>query len=302
MTQLICLTGDLYDRQLQELEAVRDAFVHRGVRFRWRPWQQGLAGLSGEDAVLLQGVGGYHQEVEAFARFLEEGEQAGLHFINPPNVVRWNMDKHYLRELESSGVAIVPTCWSRDNDAPLSSVMQEQGWQDAVAKPVISAGAYETRRVRSGDDMADIDAWYAAMCGRQPMMVQPFMPEIVTEGEWSLLFFREAYDQPLEDSFSHAVLKLPSDGDFRVQHEHGGAYRHLSPPSSLFDDAVTVLSHVPAGWCYARVDGVRRQGRLLVMEIELIEPFLYLLPKQEPVNHFVEALLRCLSHHNLQAA
>ena len=114
------------------------------------------------------------------------------------------------------------------------------------------------------------------------MMLQPFAPEIVTEGEWSFLFF--------SGEFSHAVCKTPAQGDYRIQHYHGRRYTHVTPTPQQLEQARQVMESLPQIPAYGRVDGIMRNGKLLVMEVELIEPFLYMLPDEDAVTRAAAAL------------
>jgi glutathione synthase/RimK-type ligase-like ATP-grasp enzyme len=114
-------------------------------------------------------------------------------------------------------------------------------------------------------------------------LVQAFAPEIERSGEWSFVFFGGA--------FSHAVLKRPAPGDFRVQTELGGSAVPLDPPPALLDQAATVMGKVQGRWLYARVDGIERDGRLVVLELEMIEPFLFLGQDPQAPARFADAIL-----------
>ena len=116
-------------------------------------------------------------------------------------------------------------------------------------------------------------------------MLQPFMPQVVEEGEWSLLFFA--------GEFSHAVLKRPRGDDFRVQAEFGGSADPVEPPAALRDGAARVLEAVEGPWLYARVDGVRaKDGGFLLMELEMLEPSLFLGTHGPAAARFADAVRR----------
>jgi glutathione synthase/RimK-type ligase-like ATP-grasp enzyme len=188
-------------------------------------------------------------------------------------LLRWNAHKRYLRELEEEDIPVVPTAWLHTR-ASIGALLRERGWSSAVVKPAVSASAHGTWRTaieRADEDQARVDE---AMVGGA-LLVQPFLEEVARDGEWSLLFFG--------GTFSHAVRKRPREGDFRVQHEFGGTAQQLRAPAALRRDAERVLAAAcrrlelePRDIAYARVDGVERDGRLLLMELECIEPQLYL--------------------------
>jgi glutathione synthase/RimK-type ligase-like ATP-grasp enzyme len=222
------------------------------------------------EAVVIRSTWDYHRRYDDFLRWLDRME--GINLFNPVQVVRWNANKTYLRDLAAGGIAVVPTLWpTRHTEIPI--LMRENGWRQAVLKPTISATAYQTHLITSEDQLAPFSG---------EMMLQPFMPEIAENGEWSLIFFH--------GRFSHAVLKRPKAGDFRVQHDFGGTIEALLPPPSLIEQAVTAVAKVNSPLLYARVDGIDVDGKLYLMELELIEPDLFLNP--ETAARFVDTLLQ----------
>jgi len=219
------------------------------------------------DAAVIRSAWDYHLTPAAFFAWLSRLEALGVAVWNPAHVIRANADKSYLKELEAAGVQVVPTAWiERGAGTRLDAVLEARGWGDAVVKPAVSAGAFRTRRVRRGDPDGQEALDHAL--AHSAAMVQPFLPEIAEEGEWSFVFIGGRY--------SHAVLKTPRAGDFRVQEEHGGRTVRREPPPGLLIQARDAAIAGPRPWLYARVDGVRRGGDLLVVELELIEPFLFL--------------------------
>jgi glutathione synthase/RimK-type ligase-like ATP-grasp enzyme len=216
--------------------------------------------------VLLRSVWDYHTRYVEFAEWLGLLDKAEVPVFNDSDLVRWNADKSYLLELRERGVAIVPTQIAAG--PCLREVIAGLTGQEIVVKPTVGANALQTIRGIAGSDelsraMDDLpDAVY---------LVQPFLPEIQSEGEWSLLF--------IDGEFSHAVLKRPADGDYRVQLVLGGTSALTEAPSVVREAAAAALAAVDTRRAplYARVDGVVTGGRFLLMELELIEPYLYLL-------------------------
>src|SRR2546426_305816 len=222
----------------------------------------------GGGAVLVRSCWDYHHRLEEFLAWVSRLEHAGVRVWNPPAVLRWNSHKGYLRDLAARGVSVVPTRWlERGAQADLAGLLRDAGWRDAVVKPAVSASAHGTWRTSgetAGADQRRLDELLRA----GDVMVQPFTPEVVEPGEWSIVF--------LGGRFSHAVLKRPAAGDYRVQWEFGGSATAMAAPDTLLADAEAMMAAVPGDPLYARVDGVERDGRLILMELELIEPHLFL--------------------------
>jgi hypothetical protein len=245
------------------------------------------------DAVVIRSCWDYHLRPDAFRVWIARLEALGVPLWNPGPLVRWNMDKGYLRDLAARGVRIVPTYWGdRGTRASLVSILDEHGWSEAVVKPRISASAHETWRTtrdRAADDQPRFDAVAAA----SGVLVQPFLEEVATAGEWSLCFFSGV--------FSHAVLKRPSEGEFRVQSHLGGTHAVAVPDAALVADAERVVSTIAGPWLYARVDGCVVGGAFHLMELELIEPLLFLADHAEAPHRFARAM-RALAHSRAPAA
>lgn len=238
-------------------------------------WDDPTIDWSAFDMVLLRSTWDYYMRLDAFLRWLDG---LPVPVWNPPDLVRWNCHKKYLLELAQE-FAVVPThLIPRGSRVNLKSILDKNGWNEAVIKPAVANSAFNTFRV---DVSHPDDARLNESLAHMDMLIQPFVPEIHA-GEWSLMFFR--------DEFSHAVLKIPEAGDMRVQAEYGGRTFAQQPPDALIDDARRLLEAVDYPWLYARVDGVAREGHLLLMELELIEPELFLEHHPAAGDNFAAAL------------
>lgn len=180
--------------------------------------------------------------------------------LNAPSLLRWNSDKRYLDDLAAAGVPVVPTRFvGIANDGELAAARAAFGADELVVKPRISASASYTTRVGPG----------AAAPNLSDAMIQPFMPSVQDQGELSVFFFG---GEP-----AHAVRKVAAPGDFRVQREYGGAFTLVEPGDEEMRVARAAIAAAPQAPFYARVDMVPdADGRPCVMELELIEPDLYL--------------------------
>ncbi|MGH8157103.1 MAG: gamma-glutamylcyclotransferase [Rhodanobacter sp.] len=220
------------------------------------------------EAVLIRTLWDYFKHYPAFLKWLDRLDQLGIPTINDSRLLRWNSDKRYLLELAQHGVGIIPTRLASARE--LHGVLAAMPAQQVVIKPTISGGAWHTLRGTVGD--AAFAQAVAQLPPEHDYLVQPFVPEIVSDGEWSLLYFA--------GEFSHAVIKYPASGDYRVQGEYGGSAEPVVPSAATLAAAERALAVVAAighgEHAYVRVDGVICAGQFLIMELELIEPFLHL--------------------------
>lgn len=259
---------------------LRDALVARGAEVDARPWDARVD-WSSYHRMVLRSCWNFHHRPREFLLWVDEvKERHDGSLRNAPALVRWSVDKRYLQDLDAHGIAIVPTIWVSVGDGEevpnLDELIAAQGWTGgAVVKPAISATAHETWRV-AADDRVSHQTRFEALLAKSTsgVMVQPFLPEIQEDGEWSLIF--------LGGDFSHAVVKRPADGDFRVQHDFGGTVERREPSVALIEDARAVLEAAARATntgveeiLYARVDGIVRNRALLLMELEVIEPALF---------------------------
>jgi len=238
------------------------------IRATALPWSDPNANWAEFDAVVLRSTWDYHLRREEFGAWLDQLKALGVPTWNSPDTVRWNSDKVYLQGLEARGHKIVPTAWAKPGESVhLFDLIQAHGWSEVVVKPSVSASAYETWRIH-GTPSATDEARFQTLLTEQTVLIQPFLPEVVSPGEWSILF--------MGGKFSHAVIKRPRDGDFRVQKEYGGKTEAQDPPEALLKAAERLVHDLPELPLYARVDGIEREGEFLLIELELIEPDLFL--------------------------
>jgi glutathione synthase/RimK-type ligase-like ATP-grasp enzyme len=214
------------------------------------------------DLVLPLVAWGYNLDYPRWLDLLDRAEAERWPLLNPPALLRWNGDKAYLRELDAKGIPTVSTVDVDTLDrSSLRDAAARLGAVDLVIKPPISGGAHGTYRLGPDDPIPGDVAG-------QRMMVQAFQPTIAA-GEWSIILF--------DGKFSHAVLKLPAAGEFRVQPHLGGTDRIAVPPQGAVELAQQALAVAPAPALYARVDMITdAAGKLMIMELELIEPALFL--------------------------
>ncbi len=243
--------------------------VEAGLELIEIDWRAPLDDFDGIALVLLGTAWDYQDHPEAFFAKLEALEAHGIAVHNPPGVVRWNADKRYLKALSDKGVPTIPTLWLGDagRDDVLAA-MDEFGTNRVVVKRQIGAGGLGQHSF-SRDALPE-ERW---TMGR-PAMIQPFLPSITEEGEFTLVF--------IDGALSHGVRKLAAEGEYRIQSLFGGSEQDWEPAPGERAQAEAVLHALPFdNLLYARIDMARlADGGLAVMEAELIEPYLY--PEQGP--------------------
>ncbi len=231
------------------------------------PWRSPGVRWERFAAAVIRTTWDYQDHVPAFLAALERIEAAGVPVANPLPLVRANVRKTYLLDLAARGCRVPRTEVVRALDASaLAAFARDAGSAGLVAKPVIGASGWEAFHVRPGDTAAAVAA-LRVLAGRE-VLLQPFLPAVLVEGERSLVFFGGV--------FSHALDKVPVAGEFRVQEEHGGIISGVEPDAASMEVAETALRLLDSVPLYARVDLVRDAGRPVLMELELIEPSLYL--------------------------
>ncbi|UGB39027.1 ATP-grasp domain-containing protein [Frateuria soli] len=247
-------------------------------------WNDPAVDWGGFDAVLIRTTWDYFQRYPAFLQWLD---RLPVPLVNDRALVRWNSDKRYLLDLAGQGVDIVPTRLAAASE--LADCVRAMGGREMIVKPTVSGTAWHTVRGRGGEPA--FEAALAALPQDFNYLVQPFLAEVLDQGEWSLLFFGGHY--------SHAVIKRPAAGDFRVQGEFGGSAALADPPAHVLASAHRALAATAAlghaDIAYARVDGVVVEGAFRLMELEMIEPYLHLGVRPEAAGRFAAQLCERLA-------
>jgi len=250
----------------------------RGIAVEAVAWNAGVP--SGFDGVLLRSCWDYHLRPADFRVWLRRLEADGLAVVNPVPLVVWNMDKRYLSDLAARGVRVVPTRVCETVTAgDLDDLQTALGRSELVVKPVVGATAFGWRLLRSP---ADLPAGGLGEAGG-PWLVQPLVDEVSSEGEHSLVFFGGVA--------SHGVLKMPAAGDYRVQTEFGGRAERRKLDAELVAFGGEVLAALDVVPAYARVDVVRHRGEPCLMELEVIEPQLFLAEDDPGLERLIDAVV-----------
>ena len=249
-------------------------------------WNDAAVNFRDYQCLIFRTTWDYFEQPEQFAAWLEKIAQLGIKTINPISAIRRNQHKFYLKQLQSLGIDIIPTVFIAKNSGMDLATLIPTQWQRVIIKPAVSGGAYLTR-LFDRSEISSVAAEYTPIAAERDLLIQPFMPEIQQQGELSLLFFG--------GEFSHAVLKRPSAGEFRVQSQFGGNYRAIEVSEELIATAMQIIAAFGGELVYARVDGIIADGKFLLMELELIEPDLYFDYDRNAKRRYLEAIEAALA-------
>lgn len=256
-------------------------------------WRNKQVDWNDFDAVIIRSPWDYQDHCDEFLLTLEKIEKSNALLANCMELVNWNINKNYLRQLEKNGVTIIPTLWHNQySEVRLSDAFEFFKTDQLIIKPCVSANADDTYRLKRQDQSID-HLGLGKLFKNRDFMLQPFMRSVIEEGEYSLFFFNHVY--------SHSIVKTPKKNDFRVQEEHGGHLKLIEPSEKLVTTASQTLDHFPHKTLYARLDFVRSADSFLLMEAELIEPSLYFNMDADSPARFARAFVEYFNVNALNA-
>lgn len=230
--------------------------------------------------VILRSPWDYHLHYQKFLSWIDLLERNSVNVWNTPNTIRWNSNKSYMTTRINQATPVTPTIFvTKKEDIP-----QTSPWKDIVVKPSVGASSYKTKRF-AGTDIRSWQKHLSLLTENGGALFQQYLPQI-QQGEYSLIFF--------DKEFSHAVIKKPHAGEFRVQPEFGGTVTPIRLPQSIVESARQILLTITDPLLYARVDGLVIDNKFILMEIELCEPELFLDTDECAPERFVNAILRRL--------
>lgn len=233
----------------------------------------------------------YYEKETEFNIWLKKIENLGVKTLNSLEIINQNKHKFYLKNLQKKGIKIIPTIFvNKTNVLSLKDLIPEN-WKKVVIKPAFSAGSYQTEVFEITDNytlIEEINSKFSKIAKTKDLLLQEFMPEIMSLGETSFIFFNK--------KFSHCILKKPVQGDFRVQVQYGGKYQLVHPSEEIINQAQKVIDTFAGQLLYARVDGIVIHNELNLMEVECIEPDLYFDLAENSRQKFVDSIIEIINN------
>jgi glutathione synthase/RimK-type ligase-like ATP-grasp enzyme len=261
------IVDDYVKNVITEDALVANALEKLGLNVIRLAWSDPHFDWASTKAILFRTTWDYFDDFEAFSKWLNAVSKVTT-LINSEAIIRWNIDKHYLQDLQDNGVHIAETYFIETGETKtLAELHAKTGWQETVLKPCVSGSARHTFRLNASN-IAEHEAIFKNLIAKEAMMLQPFQHKIVSEGEVSMMVFNGQY--------THAILKKAKAGDFRVQDDFGGSVHDYTSTAEEIQFAINCVNACDEMPLYARVDILNdNNGKIALAELELIEPELW---------------------------
>lgn len=256
----------------------------RGFQPSYQIWDNENIDWTSFDALIIKTTWDYHRRIVEFNAWLNKLEKAGVYVLNSIETIRWNSDKIYLKELEEKGVKTAQTIWLEKGDSfDIDKLFAKLDTEKIIIKPRVSASANHTYALTK-EEAIKKKTEIERLLSTENLMAQPFLKEIQTQGEWSLMFFNGVY--------SHSIMKIPKENDFKVQ---GGSRKKVEASKEVVETARNIVDNFAKGCLYTRVDGLKIDGKFVLMELELIEPHLFLNESENGFELYHQGLVHFLN-------
>ncbi len=259
-----------------------DFLQTKGLKLEKEIWNDDCVKWENYELAIIKSPWDYFDLIEDFYAFLSKLENKNVKLLNPIDIVKWNADKHYLQDIEKAGLKVTPSIFlSKGDQVDLKPYFDQFKTQKFIVKPAVSGGSKNTFKV-TATNVDEVNEKLNSLIELEDFIVQPFLTEIEENGEWSFIFFG--------GKFSHALLKKAKAGDFRVQATFGGSVHPQEATAHLLKNVQAYIDQFAKGCLYARVDGAIVNDEFMLMELELIEPFLFLDTNKNALQNYYNAL------------
>ncbi len=282
MFDVVFLTCDEYPQFTEDEKLLINLLKDYNINVLPQVWDKLTVDLNIFPMVLVRTLWDYHKKIDEFKNFLDQNVDTSL--FNDASILRWNMDKSYLKDLNDLAIKI-PKFDIFDKLFDPSEYMELNKISKLVLKPTISAGGRNTYLI---DEITkgDYDKTIAGILSNSPVIAQEYVADIKSLGEWSFIYFDKV--------FSHAVIKMPAKDEFKVQERFGGSISGAYPSSNMLYNCQIILDKLPLDLLYARIDAVIVDSVFYLMEVELFEPSLFLQYSDVAAQNFCKAILKRL--------
>ena len=275
---------------LKEDRLVMDGLEKLNLRTIKKDWNDTNFNWSSTKSAIFRSTWDYFDQFSNFRNWLELVKEQ-CYLINPYEQINWNLDKHYLLDLQKLDLPIVESVFvSKKTQLNLETISKSKNWKDIVIKPTISGAARHTYHLENDEIKKFQDKWLS-LTNDEDFMVQEFQKNILSTGEIAVMIFGGEY--------SHSVLKKAKKGDFRVQDDFGGSVEKINPSLEIIELAEKTVKSLKTMPLYARVDIILdNDSSPVISELELIEPELWFRFKEESAYKLAEIVKDFLNKLN----
>ena len=275
---------------LKEDRLVMDGLEKLNLRTIKKDWNDTNFNWSSTKSAIFRSTWDYFDQFSNFRNWLELVKEQ-CYLINPYEQINWNLDKHYLLDLQKLDLPIVESVFvSKKTQLNLETISKNKNWKDIVIKPTISGAARHTYHLKNDEIKKFQDKWLS-LTNSEDFMVQEFQKNILSSGEIAVMLFGGEY--------SHSVLKKAKKGDFRVQDDFGGSVEKINPSLEIIELAEKTVKSLKTMPLYARVDIIfDNDSNPVISELELIEPELWFRFKEESAYKLAEIVKDFLNKLN----
>ncbi|GAB1350680.1 hypothetical protein MASR1M107_28950 [Ignavibacteriales bacterium] len=283
MIKLGLVTCREYPELTEDDQLLIPAFKEKKIIAKPVIWNDGPLPSNEFDLLIIRSPWDYYLSTAEFISWMNKASASGYKILNKPDIVKKNLHKSYIKELQRRGVLTADTMFiPKASILKLEEVFERKRFRKVVIKPAISAGAFETYLVHR-DEAAEFNGIAAKILEYADLMIQDYIEEVETNGELSLIFFNGEY--------SHTVLKTTAPGEFRTQLEYGGTVESIKPSADMIDLAYEINDALGFDTLYSRVDGIMAKDEFKLLELEMFEPCLYFSYNEKSVKRFVESVI-----------
>ena len=276
MTDITILTDDRYinpkkdwytEQVIIEDELLKQNLTSLGLKVNRKSWSDKSYKWEDTKFAIFRTTWDYFDRYDEFFKWIEKTKMK-TKFINSEEIIKWNINKKYLIELEKKGINIAPTILIKNTDKiNLKQLFHTTKWKEAVIKPAISGAAKNTYRINK-ENYTEYEKKFNDLIKEESMLFQEFLDDILKNGEVSLILIGGKY--------THAIRKIAKKGDFRVQDDHGGKVVNYNATEQEINFAKKCLKATDYSPIYARVDIIYdNDNKPSLSELELIEPELW---------------------------
>ena len=269
----------------EEHEYLLHFLQQKGLDIHKAAWADETVQWEQFNCIILKSPWDYVEKPTLFYAWLDQMTELNIPVLNPADIVEWNCDKHYLKDIADEGLKVIPTAFiEKGSTFNYGEHCKSFDTETLIVKPCVSGSSKNTFLLAR--DSEEETAMINKLLEKEAMMVQPFIPSVQEEGEWAFLYFG--------GKFSHALMKKPAEGEFRCQQQFGGSVHAIQPEASVLESATEYVTQFAEGCLYARVDGLVIEGTFYLMELELVDPVLFLSIDEEAAERYYVALQTAL--------